>query len=101
MDNRMQAAQFVSRDYYHQDARLLEFVLRRPPVRVKYTNLSVRRADFEEIERFAREDGILSGTARFQNYCDPSFVPPGATIEGIKFEDAEFRRDAKEKGLIR
>ena len=101
MDNRMQAAQFVSRGYYNQDPRLLEFVLSKPPDRVKYTNLSVRRPDFEEIERYAREAGILNGTAHFEDYCDPSFVPPTATIEGFKFSDAASRRQAGEKGLLR
>jgi NitT/TauT family transport system substrate-binding protein len=101
MNNRMQAAQFVSRDYYHQDPRLLEFVLSKPPDRVKYTNLSVRRPDFEEIERYAKESGILAGTAHFDDYCDPSFVPPGATIEVLKFQDDESFSRAREKGLIR
>ena len=50
MDHRMQAAEFAARQYYHQDPRLLQFVLSKPPDRVKYTNLSVRRPDFEEIE---------------------------------------------------
>src|SRR5262249_4280066 len=51
MNNRMQAAQFVAKGYYNQDPRLLEFVLSKPPDRVKYTNLSVRRPDFEEIQQ--------------------------------------------------
>jgi NitT/TauT family transport system substrate-binding protein len=101
MDNRMQAAQFVSRGYYNQDPRLLEFVLRKPPDRVKYTNLSLRRPDFEEIERYAKEAGVLEGKAHFEDYCDPSFVPPGATIDGFKFEDETSRRAAMLKGLIR
>jgi len=101
MDNRMQAAQFVSKGYYNQDPRLLEFVLSKPPDRVKYTNLSVRRPDFEEIERYAREVGILNGTVHFDDYCDPSFVPPTATIVGFTFSDIDSRRRAQEKGLIR
>jgi NitT/TauT family transport system substrate-binding protein len=101
MDHRMQAAQFVSRGYYNQNPRLLEFVLSKPPDRVKYTNLSVRRPDFEEIEKIGVESGILNGTAHFEDYCDPSFVPPGATIEGFKFEDPVSTSQAKEKGLIR
>src|SRR6185295_1522150 len=67
MDHRMQAAQFVSRDYYNQNPRLLEFVLSKPPDRVKYTNLSVRRRDFEEIEKIGVESGILKGTAHFED----------------------------------
>jgi len=101
LDNRMQAAQFVSKGYYNQDPRLLEFVLSKPPDRVKYTNLSVRRPDFEEIERYAKEVGILDGTVHFEDYCDPSFVPPTATIVGFKFGDAASHRSAQEKGLIR
>ncbi len=100
MDNRMQAAQFVSKGYYNQDPRLLEFVLRKPPDRVKYTNLSVRRPDFEEIERYAKMAGVLNGTVHFEDYCDPSFVPPTATIEGFKFRDPTSTNAAKEKGLI-
>lgn len=101
MDNRMQAAQFVSRDYYNQDPRLLEFVLSRPPDRVKYTNLNVRRPDFEEIERIGREAGILEGKAGFLDYADPSFVPVGATIESYLFEDPGSRDKARSKGLIK
>jgi len=101
MDHRMQAAQFVSRGYYNQDPRLLEFVLSKPPDRVKYTNLNVRRPDFEEIEKIGVESGILKGTAHFQDYCDPSFVPPTATIEGFKFEDPTSTSQGKERGVIR
>ena len=101
MDHRMQAAQFVSKHYYNQDPRLLEFVLSRPPDRVKYTNLSVRRPDFEEIELLGREAGILEGKARFEDYADPSFVPPGATIEKVPFEDPASHAAAKDKGLLR
>jgi NitT/TauT family transport system substrate-binding protein len=101
MDHRMQAAQFVSRYYYNQDPRLLEFVLRKPPDRVKYTNLKVRRPDFEEIELLAREAGILQGTAHFEDYCDPSFVPETATVIAPAFEDPASTQEAQKKGLIR
>jgi NitT/TauT family transport system substrate-binding protein len=101
MDHRMQAAQFVSQNYYNQDPRLLEYVLRKPPDRVKYTNLTVRRADFEEIERLGRESGILEGKARFEDYCDPSFVPPGASIEGFRFEDLASEVKSRERGVLK
>jgi NitT/TauT family transport system substrate-binding protein len=68
---------------------------------VKYTNLSVRRPDFEEIEKIGLESGILKGTAHFQDYCDPSFVPPTATIEGFKFDDPVSTSQGKERGVIR
>ncbi len=101
MDNRMQAAQFVSKYYYNQDPRLLEFVLSKPPDRVKYTNLKVRRPDFEEIELLAREAGILEGKAHFEDYCDASFVPESATVEGFQYEDPASKSEAQRKGLIR
>lgn len=81
MDNRMNAAQFVSKHYYNQHPRLLEFVLSKPPDRVKYTNLSVRRPDFEEIVELGVADGLLKGNLDFSDYCDTSFVPEGEGIE--------------------
>jgi NitT/TauT family transport system substrate-binding protein len=101
MDNRMQAAQFVSRGYYNQEPRLLEFVLSKPPDRVKYTNLNVRRKDFEEIQQIGIESGILLKRLDFLDYADPSFVPPTATIEGFRFEDGASKAAADKKGLIR
>ena len=86
MDHRMDAAEFVSQNYYNQDPRLLEFVLSKPPDRVKYTNLSVRRPDFEEIEELGRISGILSGTAHFEDYCDPSFVPDESAVPAYAWE---------------
>lgn len=73
MENRMDAAKFVSRNYYNQNPRLLEFVLSKPPDRVTYTDLEPLRPDFAEIEQLGRESGILAGTAHFDDYVDPSF----------------------------
>lgn len=75
MENRMAAAQFVSKDYYNQDPRLLTHVLSKPPDRVKYSQLKPARANFEEIEMLAKEAGILQGTAHFDDYVDDSFAP--------------------------
>jgi len=101
MNHRMQAAQFVSQHYYNQDPRLLEFVLSKPPDRVTYTNLSLRRRDFEEIEALGRQAGMLSGTAHFDDYTDASFVPPAGTLEQLHFEDADSSARARSKGLLR
>ncbi|MFN0133175.1 MAG: ABC transporter substrate-binding protein [Phycisphaerales bacterium] len=86
MDHRMQAAEFVSKNYYNQNPRLLTFVLSKPPDRVKYTNLSLRRPDFEEIEALGKASGILAGTARFEDYCDPSFVPDDSVVKPYEWE---------------
>lgn len=90
MDHRMQAAGFVSKNYYNQHPRLLQFVLSKPPDRVKYTNLAVRRKDFEEIEALGVKAGILKGTVHFDDYCDPSFVPDDSVIEPYKFDAPEW-----------
>jgi NitT/TauT family transport system substrate-binding protein len=73
MDHRMAAAEAVSKNYYNQNPRLLRFVLSKPPDRVTYSNLSLARKDFEEIERLAREAGILKGPLAFEEYADPRF----------------------------
>jgi NitT/TauT family transport system substrate-binding protein len=86
MDHRMQASQFVAKNYYNQDPRLLEFVLSKPPDRVKYTNLAVMRSEFEEIAKLGFEAGILKGTAKFEDYADPSFVSDDSQVQPYKFE---------------
>jgi NitT/TauT family transport system substrate-binding protein len=86
MDHRMQAAEFTGKAYYHQDPKLLRFVLSKPPDRVKYTNLSLHRSDFEEIEVLGVESGILKGTAHFEDYADPSFVKDEAGILPFAWE---------------
>jgi len=75
MENRLDAAQFVAKNYYNQHPRLLSFVLSKPPDRVKYSALKPMRANFEEIEILAKEAGILKGTANFDDYVDTSFAP--------------------------
>jgi NitT/TauT family transport system substrate-binding protein len=86
MAHRMQAADFTGPTYYHQDPKLLRFVLSKPPDRVKYTNLAVKRPDFEEIEVLGMEAGILEGTAHFDDYADPSFVRDDTTITPYDWE---------------
>ena len=86
MDHRMDAAQFVSKNYYNQNPRLLSFVLSKPPDRVTYSRLKPLRPDFEEIEQLGKEAGILQGTAHFEDYVDESFAPDPATVQPPKFE---------------
>jgi NitT/TauT family transport system substrate-binding protein len=86
MDHRMQAAEFAGKHYYHQHPALLRFVLSKPPDRVKYTNLRVLRKDFEEIAALGMESGILNGTARFEDYADPSFIEDETPIQPYEWE---------------
>src|SRR5207245_3097356 len=85
-EHRLEAAQFVGRFYYNQDPRLLTFVLSKPPDRVKYTNLTLRRRDFQEIEELGRESGILQGRAHFDDYADASFVSDESAIQPYAWE---------------
>jgi NitT/TauT family transport system substrate-binding protein len=86
MDHRMQASEFVSKNYYNQDPRLLRFVLSKPPDRVKYTNLRVLRKDFEEIEQLGVASGILRGTAHFEDYTDDSFCKDDTKLTPYDWE---------------
>lgn len=85
MDNRQAAAQFVSKRYYNQDPRLLEFVLSKPPDRVRYNDLTLQRDNFAEIEQLAKESGIIKGEVTFDDYVDVSFGQKAA--ENLKAYD--------------
>jgi len=89
MEHRMETAQFVSKFYYNQNPRLLTFVLSKPPDRVKYTNLALRKPDFAEIEELGREAGILNGTAHFEDYTDASFVTDDTKVRPYDWEPRE------------
>jgi NitT/TauT family transport system substrate-binding protein len=86
MGHRMDAAKFVAKGYYNQNPRLLEFVLSKPPDRVKYTELEPLRPDFAEIEELGRESGILEGTAHFDDYVDTSFAKEAETLQPYTWE---------------
>jgi NitT/TauT family transport system substrate-binding protein len=86
MDHRLLAADFVAKQYYNQDPRLLSFVLSKPPDRVKYTNLLPLKKEFEEIERLGVESGILQGKVHFEDYADPSFVKDESTVQAHRWE---------------
>ena len=89
MDNRLDAAKFVARDYYNQDPELLSFVLSKPPDRVRYTHLALVKSQFEEIEVLAKQAGIIKGTARFEDYADLSFVPDEEAVKAYDFDGSQ------------
>ncbi len=94
MDNRMAAAQFVSKRYYNQHPRLLEFVLSKPPDRVKYDKLSLLRENFEEIEQLGKQSGILEGTVSFDDYVDTRFSDAAEkTKEAYAYEAEQALKD--------
>ncbi len=85
--HRKQAAVFVDQNYYkYDDPKLLEFALTTPPDRVKYTNLTVQRPNFLEIEKYARMAGIFQGKVTFEDYTDSSFVQKGRPLKAWEWE---------------
>jgi NitT/TauT family transport system substrate-binding protein len=86
MDHRMQAADFVARNYYNQNPRLLRFVLSKPPDRVRYTQLTPLRPDFEEIMELGIESGILKGKVTFEDYVDTRFAEKAQQLKAYEFE---------------
>lgn len=92
MDNRMEAGEVVAKKYYNQNPELLKFVLSKPPDRVKYTNLNLVRKDLEEIEALGHEGGILKGTARFEDYADPSFVTDDTQVKPWDYKGKGVQR---------
>lgn len=73
-EHRKDAAQIVGKHINLQDPALLEYVLSKPPDRVKYTNLGPLKPDFDEIMELAVEIGVLRGRLEFERYVDTSFV---------------------------
>jgi NitT/TauT family transport system substrate-binding protein len=87
MTHRLQAAEIAAqKQYYNQKPELIRFVLSKPPDRVKYTNLRVRRKDFEEIEHYGRQAGIFTGATGFDDYADTSFVPENRALQPWQWE---------------
>lgn len=86
MNHRMDAAVFVSKNYYNQNPRLLQFVLSKPPDRVTYSRLAPLKKDFEEIVQLAKEAGMLKGTVTFEEYVDDTFAPEPSTVKPQPFE---------------
>ncbi|HEX8371341.1 MAG TPA: ABC transporter substrate-binding protein [Chthoniobacterales bacterium] len=86
MEHRLQAAEFVSKNYYNQDPRLLNFVLSKPPDRVSYKRLTPLRADFEEIVRLGKETGMLKGSIQFEDYVDDSFAAEASALPAHNYE---------------
>ena len=53
---------------------------------MKYTGLVPLRKDFDEIKSLGKEGGILSGTAKFDDYVDASFSTNDAALQAYQWE---------------
>jgi NitT/TauT family transport system substrate-binding protein len=73
-DNRVHAADFVARYYFHQDPRVLEWALTRPLDRVMYEPLTPYRKDFELVSSLMVETGVIEKDVAFEEYVDVRFA---------------------------
>ena len=72
--NRLAAAK-VAAPYYHQDQKLLEFVLTQPPDRVSYRTLTPTDDDMKQIMHYAIKAGILRKEIDLGKLMDLRFIP--------------------------
>ncbi|HXT49600.1 MAG TPA: ABC transporter substrate-binding protein [Thermoanaerobaculia bacterium] len=73
-ENRVHAADFVGRYYYHQRPKVLEWALTRPLDRVMYEPLSPYRRDFELVSSLMVQTGVLERDIPFEQYVDVRFA---------------------------
>jgi NitT/TauT family transport system substrate-binding protein len=78
--NRVDAADFVGRYYYHQRPELLRWALTKPMTRIRYNLLGPRKADFDMVRDLMIQTGLLNKKIPFSAYTDTSFADK-ATIE--------------------
>jgi NitT/TauT family transport system substrate-binding protein len=83
------AADFVGRYYFNQSPKLLLWALTNPIDRVTYSELTPRKADFEEVVSWMMKTGVLEKHIAFEEYIDPQFA------EGAKHQTAwKFDKNA-------
>jgi len=73
-EHRLDAAHLAA-PYYHQDPKLLEFVLTQPPDRVSYRQLTPTDEDLRDIMHYARKAGILKQDIPLDDLVDRRFIP--------------------------
>jgi len=72
--NRLEAARVVA-PYFHQDQKLVEFVLTEPPDRVSYRQLTPTDEDMRQIMDVAIHAGILRRAIDLRDLIDRRFIP--------------------------
>ena len=86
---RAYAADFVGREYFRQDPKLLRWALTNPLDRVLYQPLTPYRGDFEIITSLMRETGILDRDIAFEEYVDPQFAEGARHQTEWRYEPGE------------
>ena len=88
-ERREHAAEFVGRQYFRQDPKLLKWALTNPLDRVMYQPLTPYRGDFELIVRLMRETGILDRDIAFEEYVEVRFAEGAKTQTEWKYEPGD------------
>jgi NitT/TauT family transport system substrate-binding protein len=86
---REHAAEFVGRQYFRQDPKLLKWALTNPLDRVQYQPLTPYRGDFELIVRLMRQTGVLERDIAFEEYVDVLFAEGAKTQTEWRYEPGD------------
>jgi NitT/TauT family transport system substrate-binding protein len=86
---REHAAEFVGRQYFRQDPKLLKWALTNPLDRVMYQPLTPYRGDFELIVKLMRETGVLDRGIAFEEYIDVRFAEGAKHQTEWKYEPGD------------
>jgi NitT/TauT family transport system substrate-binding protein len=82
-ENRMKASDIASRsEFFNQDKAIIRYVMENPRDRVTYADLTMIRAEFEELMALSLEAGTLKRAISFERYADDTFVK-AATCQAI------------------
>ena len=73
--NRDKAVKIAAgRKYFNQDPNVIKFVMENPTDRVTYGDLSMVRAEFDELMQLSIEAGTLKRPVAYEKYVDDSFA---------------------------
>jgi NitT/TauT family transport system substrate-binding protein len=73
--NRDKAVKIAAgRKFFNQDPNIIKFVMENPADRVTYGDLSMVRAEFDELMRLSIEAGTLKHPVPYEKYVDESFA---------------------------
>jgi NitT/TauT family transport system substrate-binding protein len=73
--NRDKAVKIAAgRKFFNQDPNIIKFVMENPTDRVTYGDLSMVRAEFDELMRLSIEAGTLKQPVAYEKYVDESFA---------------------------
>jgi NitT/TauT family transport system substrate-binding protein len=64
----------AGRKFFNQDPNIIRFVMENPTDRVTYGDLSMVRAEFDELMQLSIEAGTLKRPIPYERYVDDSFA---------------------------